>query len=161
MSTRGPIEALHTDLLAHPAVQAWSALRPARIEPDSIHVLRDGQKVALYRLTGVGLRGADVIAKWCSAAIAAIERTIDEVVLPHVPVTAPHYYGCLEAGHGSTCWLFLEDVGSERYSALSAEHCALAARWLGRLHAAAAHLPVAARLPDGGPGRYLEHLHTG
>src|ERR671923_2768822 len=125
------LQIMHTNLLAHPAVQAWSALQPLRLEPGSIHVLREGRKAGLYRLTGVGLAGSDVIAKRCAAETAVIERTIYEEVLPHVPVTAPHYYGFRMEGDGETCWLFLEDVGSERYSESSEEHHALAARWLG------------------------------
>ena len=160
MPRRTPIEIIRTNLPAHPVVQAWSQLRPARVEPESIHVYRDRGKTAIYWLEGVGLDGSAVFAKRCETAVAAIERTVYEQVLPHVPVTAPHYYGWSEAD-GEFCWLFLEDVGREVYSELDAEHRALAGRWLGLLHTSAAGVAAAARLPDGGPGRYLEHLRSG
>jgi hypothetical protein len=159
-----PIAVLCTGLLAHPAVGAWRALRPARVEPDAIQVFREGRRSGIYRLEGVGLGGSAVIAKRCRTAVAAIERTIYEEVLPHVPVTVPHYYGAAEAD-GETCWLFLEDVGRVQYSVLDQEQRALAGRWLGRLHTSAARVAAAPavrqHLPDAGPGRYLAHLRGG
>jgi hypothetical protein len=107
----------------------------------------------------VGPGGAAVIAKRCAATTAALERTIYEDILPHLPVTALRYYGCTQQD-GEFCWLFLEDAGRERYSPYRKEHCALAGRWLGLLHTSAARLAPAARLPDRGPGHYLEHLRS-
>ena len=78
-------------------------------------------------------------------------------------MTAPHYYGSNDDG-GDLSWLFLEDVGAERYSVSNDEHLALAGRWVGRMHTSVARAAGAARLrahlPDGGPGRYLEHLRS-
>jgi hypothetical protein len=150
---------IRTGLLEHPAVKAWSSLQPARVAPESIHVLRQGRHTGLdvYRLTGVGPGGSTVIAKRCPTA--SIERTVYEEVIPHLPVTVPRYYGSREADAGS-CWLFLEDVGGERYSELDEEHRALASRWLGLMHTSAAGVAAAARLPDGGPGRYLAYLRS-
>jgi hypothetical protein len=76
-----------------------------------------------------------------------------------LPVTALRYYGCTQQD-GEFCWLFLEDAGRERYSPYRKEHCALAGRWLGLLHTSAARLAPAVRLPDRGPGHYLEHLRS-
>jgi hypothetical protein len=160
MPERPPLAIFHDSLWAHPAVRCWSAMHPGRGTPTTIQVLREGQKRCIYRLTGAGPRGSDVIAKRCRVAAAAIERTIYEEVLPHVPVTAPRYYGCQESGDGY-CWLFLEDVGSERWAELNQEHAVLAARWLALMHTAAGTLTAAARLPDGGPRRYLGHLREG
>jgi len=162
MSRRTPIEVLHDDLSKHPAVEAWSTLRPAKVEPQSIHVLRQRRGSSLYRLLGVGFEGSSVIVKRCRKERGAIERTVYAEVLPHLPVTAPRYYGCRE--EDESCWLFLEDVGAERYLQSSEEHLALAGRWLALLHTSAAEIPAAAsaasRLPDGGPARYLEHLRS-
>ena len=162
MSRRTPIEVLHDDLSKHPAVEAWSTLRPAKVEPQSIHVLRQRQRSSLYRLLGVGLEGSSVIVKRCRKERGAIERTVHAEVLPHLSVTTPHYYGCRE--EEESCWLFLEDVGDERYSDSSEEHLALAGRWLALLHTSSADVDAAARaasrLPDGGPARYLEHLRS-
>src|SRR5207245_2602292 len=87
---------IQTDLLEHPAVKAWSARQPARVEPESIHVLREGRHTGLdvYRLTGVGPGGSTVIAKRCPTA--SIERTVYEEVIPHLPITVPRYYGSRE-----------------------------------------------------------------
>jgi hypothetical protein len=158
------IEVARDDMGGHPAVRAWSHLGPTRVEPASLQVLRERSKSSIYRLRGVGAGGSSVIAKRSRSPAAAIERTIYEEVLPHLPVTSPHYYGSSE-DHGDSHWFFLEDVGAARYSISNEEHFALAGRWLGRMHTSAAHGAAAARLreglPDGGPGRYLEHLRAG
>ena len=97
----------------------------------------------------MGLGGAAVIAKRCAATTA--ERTVYEDILPHVPITALHYYGGTQHD-GEVCWLFLEDAGEQRYSPYSKEHCALAGRWLGMLHTSAARLAAAARRSLDDPG---------
>ena len=161
MPKGGPAEVIRNNLPEHPAVRAWRTLEPPRVTPESIHPLR--RKPAVYRLTGVGLGGSAVIAKRPRAADAAVERAVYEEILPHLPVTAPHYYGSTE-DEGGACWLFLEDVGEERYSESDEEHRVLAARWLGLMHTSVTLLAgtteVAAHLPDGGSGRYLQHLRS-
>ena len=154
------MEIIRTDLFEHPAVKAWSELLPGRVEPESIEILHEHKKSAIYRLEGVGPRGAAVVAKRCRTASALIERTIYEEVLPHLPISTLHYYGFTEE-NDKFCWLFLEDAGREQFSPLLEEHRILAARWLGRMHTSAAHLAEADRLPDRGPSHYLEHLQSG
>ena len=117
----------------HPAVEAWRKLQPASAGPESIHVLRERMSSATYRLIGVVPGGSTVIAKRCRAAWASVERRVYAEVLPHLPVTSPRYYGSVEGADGR-CWLFLEDVGDERYVTSDEEQCALAGRWLGRMH---------------------------
>jgi len=143
----------------HPAAEAWSAWRGEPAGPEVIEVLRGGNESATYRLAGVGTRGEAVVAQRCTAARAAIERTIHEQVLPHVPFTVPRYYGYREGGDGFV-WLFFEDVGNERASKTDPAHLALAGRWIGRLHTGAAGITAARALPDAGPERYREHLHV-
>ena len=147
----------------HPVVGVWRELRPASAGPESIHVLRERSSCAIYRLTGVGPGGSAVIAKRCRAARARVERAVYEEVLPRLPVDSPRCYGIIE-DEGRSCWLFLEDVGGERYVTSDPEQYALAGRWLGLMHTSAAILAdaatAAARLPDGGPGRYLGHLRS-
>ena len=143
----------------HAAAEAWSAVCGEAGAPEAIEVLRGGKESATYRLTGAGPRGEAVIAQRCTAARAAIERTIHEHVLPHVPVTAPRYHGCREAGDGFV-WLFFEDVGSERASKTDPAHLALAGRWIAQLHLGASNIPAARALPEAGPDRYREHLHA-
>lgn len=158
MSKQKPIKILRDDLHEHPAVKAWNELQTGRVVPESLEILQEHKKSAVYRLEGVWPRGAAVIAKRCLTATALIERSIYEEVLPHLPVSTPHYYGFIE--DDTFCWLFLEDVGKERMSPLIEEHRALAARWLGLMHTSAARIATIARLPDGGPNRYLEHLRS-
>jgi hypothetical protein len=143
----------------HPAARAWQELQPGRVESESIETLKETEKSVVYRLKGVGPGGSAVIAKRCRTTTASIERTVYEDILPHLPITALHYYGCTQQD-GEFCWLFLEDAGEQRYSPYSKEHCALVGRWLGLLHTSAARLAAAARLPDRGPGHYLEHLRS-
>jgi hypothetical protein len=155
---RATTEIIRTNLLEHPAVKAWAKLLPGRIEPESIEIIREHQKSAVYRLAGVGPRCSTVIAKRCQTAL--IERTIYEEVLPHLSIPALHYYG-FTGEDDKFDWLFLEDAGREEFSPLIEEHRALAARWLGLMHTAAACVATADHLPDRGPGHYLEHLRSG
>src|SRR5204863_357527 len=89
-----------------------------------------------------------------------IERTVYEEILPHLPVTSPRYYG-FRAEDPDFAWLFLEDIGDERHTATDRAQLALAGRWVALMHTAAARVPAARGLPDGGPPRYLDHLRAG
>lgn len=159
MPKQATTEIIRANLLEHPSVRAWRALQPGRVEPEGIEVLKEREKSVVYRLEGVGLGGSAVIAKRCQTAIAAIERTVYEEILPSLPITALHYYGFI-VEDDKFCWLFLEDAGSERFSPFAEEHRALAARWLGLMHTSAARVAATTRLPDRGPGHYLEHLRS-
>jgi aminoglycoside phosphotransferase (APT) family kinase protein len=154
--------AVLTDALReHPAVKAWTAATSLETAPERIHVFRERQlpRGAVYSLHGLGLGGGAVIAKRSLATTIVIERTIYEEILARLPLTAPHYYGaCVNEQSG---WIFLEDVGDERYAKGEPEHRELGARWLGTLHVGAAHLAAARSLPDAGPPRYLQHLRMG
>ncbi len=152
--SRAPIAVVQDDLAAHPAVQAWDG-----DAPESIQILRDLRTAAVYRLIGAGPGGTGVIAKRSPRAAAAAELRVYEHILPHLPVSAPRYYGS-RPGTDADVWLFLEDVGTQRYSDTDATHLALAARWVAHMHGAAAAVAATRELPDGGPGRYLEHLRT-
>lgn len=145
------------DLQAHPAVRAWAMATSLEAVPDCIHVYRERPRRALYCLPGVAPGGASVFAKRAVAPRTVIERTVYRDVLPHLPLTAPRYYGSwLDEPHG---WLFVEDVGGDRYSESDPEHLAVAGRWVGTLHVEGGTIPAARSLPDGGPARYLTHLH--
>jgi aminoglycoside phosphotransferase (APT) family kinase protein len=160
MSRRPPAAVLWENLASHPAVAAWRQIAQDSPDPEPIEVLRQGKKSATYRLVGAGPDGAPIIAQRSHMAKARIERTLYEEVLPHLPVTSPRYYGFREESPGFG-WLFLEDVGDERYSATDQAHQALAGRWLGLMHTTAARVAAAHGLPDGGPRRYLDHLQAG
>ncbi|MEW5849957.1 MAG: aminoglycoside phosphotransferase family protein [Myxococcota bacterium] len=150
---------IHTGKLEHPATRAWNTLRGETVEPRRLVQLKHGRKSRAYRLEGVGPDGAALIAKWCPRATAALERIIYEEVLPHLPVTAPRYHGFLDDGPEAS-WLFIEDVGSERYVSEDPAHAALAARWVAAMHTATGHLATVARLPERGPAHYLAHLRN-
>src|SRR2546428_2883612 len=147
-------------LRCHPAVAAWRGLAQDPPDPEHIEVLRQGRKSATYRLVGAGPGGAPIIAQRSQMAKALIERTVYEQILPHVSVSSPRYYGFREESP-EFAWLFLEDVGNERYSAIDEAHLMLAGRWVGLMHTTAARVTAARGLPDGGPGRYLDHLRAG
>jgi len=159
--SRKPLVAVRSDnLAAHPAVAAWRQLTPDAPDPGRIEVLRQGKKSTTYRLVESTPGGASIIAQRACMAKALIERTVYEEILPHLPVTSPRYYGC-RAEDPHFVWLFLEDIGDERYTPTDRAQQALAGRWVGLMHTAAERVPAARGLPDGGPSRYLDHLRAG
>ena len=160
MTRNCPPALLWGRLAWHPAVKAWNEVADDPVVPESIEVLRPGSPSAAYRLMGAGPDGGNVVARQVPVRQAALERAVYEDILPHLPVAAPRAYGCWAEGEHGT-WLFLEDVGGERYRLADRMHRALAARWVGRLHTEATCIVGAQTLPDAGPPRYLEHLRAG
>src|SRR5881396_1613906 len=155
-----PVAERRASLMRHPAVVAWCRLHP-NAEPLRITPLKVRRKKnQVYRLDGIGWAGAPVIAKRCPKAVALVERTVYEEILPRTAVPSLHHYGFIEEPDGEYSWLFMEEATGADYSNLLADHRALAARWLGLLHSAAAHTAAAARLPDASPGRYLDLLQA-
>src|SRR5881296_3551681 len=153
-----PVAERRASLMRHPAVVAWCRLHP-NAEPLRITPLKVRRKKnQVYRLDGIGWAGAPVIAKRCPKAVALVERTVYEEILPRTAVPSLHHYGFIEEPDGEYSWLFMEEATGADYSNLLADHRALAARWLGLLHSAAVHTAAAARLPDASPGRYLALL---
>jgi len=154
---------LSGNLGRHPAAEAWNAFAADDVTatPETIEVLRKGKKSATYRLVGAGPSGESIIAQRSLAARAAVERTVHEDILPQVPVRAPRYYGSWnESGSEEFVWIFLEDLGDDRFAATDRTHLTLAGQWVGALHVAAATIRAARALPDGGPVRYLRHLQS-
>jgi hypothetical protein len=147
-----------TDLAEHPAVGAWRKVVSGTGVPTSIMALQETEKSAVYRLEGVGFRGAPLIAKRCRPAIAAVERIVYEEVLPRLPMTALRYYG--HAEEGESCWLFLEDAGGVPFSISLEEHRVLASRWLALMHTTAIGVAPVARLPARGADYYLMQLRS-
>src|SRR5947208_5366998 len=104
-------------LLAHPAVQAWRRLNPARVVPERItpakfKANKTRSHLTVYRLQGVGPEGEAVIAKRCDRGEGLVERTVYERVLPHVSLPGPHFYGAVE--DHDVCWLFIREVQGEK-----------------------------------------------
>src|SRR5881396_2119300 len=145
-----------SSLTCHPAVHAWCLLhpesQPLRITP--LKIRRKKNKV--YRLEGAGRAGGAVVAKRCGKETGLVERTVYEEILPRLTVPSLRHYGSLDEPDGEHCWLFMEDATGVDYSNLLAQHRVQAARWLGLLHTGAADAATRGRLPDAGPGRYLD-----
>lgn len=149
-----------TAIEEHPATRAWRKVGHESADPFSIELLKGKHnKRMVYRLMGIGAQNSTVIAKRCPQITGNIERFIYEQILPHLPVTAPQYYGYAIEDQ-EYCWLFMEDVGTEWFAPNIETHRVLAARWLGTMHTVGAGIPSAARLPERGPDHYLEHLKS-
>jgi hypothetical protein len=95
----------------------------------------------------------------CRTKKAMIERLVHHQILPHAPVTSPHFYG-IRPESAEHAWIFLEDVGDQRYREDDPVHRSLAGRWVGLLHSAASRVAAARSLPEAGPPRYLNHLRA-
>jgi hypothetical protein len=161
MSKLASIELKQTNLLEHPAVRAWRALRPKCVEPEWLEVLQEESPITgVYRLVRVGTAGTAVIAKRCRQNTALIERTLYEEILPNLPFPILHYYGFVEDADSEFCWLFLEDVSGEKYQPHIKEHRVAAARWLGIMNTSSVGIAAAARLPDRDPEHYLNLLRS-
>ena len=83
-----------------------------------------------------------------------------EEFLPRLPLPALRCRGFAPEPDGECSWLFVEDAGRHAYSPTSTAHRALAGRWLGAIHRAPVAAALRARLPDRGPGHYLELLRA-
>ena len=158
-----------TAIALHPAARAWCKLTNRQSGPKSIEIIqeqvrraeeiyRTTSKPFVYRLTGVGPDGSNVIAKRYECAAASTECAIYQDVLPYLPVSTLRYCGLVADDDPQFCWLFLEDAGEEPYLLNAEEHRVLAGRWLGVMNVAAQQLRAATRLPDRGPGFYRKLL---
>ncbi len=151
---------LTTNLRQHPAVQAWSHLVAAPVEPDYIEVLKHKSRSSVYRLAGIGPGNAGVIAKRAHLQKAVVERDVYEQVLSRLPSSSPDYYGFVEEEGASFAWLFLEDVGGEQYSPGAEEHRRLVGRWLGALQAFSERSSSRNAFAERGPDFYRGHLQS-
>jgi len=160
MSRPVTTEVLPEQLEEHRAVKAWRQIQSDRFEPKKIQIVKLKHKTAVYRLTGDGANGSAVIAKRCGATSAVVERLVYEQLLARLPVPALRCYGFVPEAEGEFCWLFLDDAGGHAYSPDSAEHRALAGRWLGTVHRTPVDGDLQALLPDRGPDHYMQRLRS-
>lgn len=151
-------EILPDNLPDHRAVKAWAALKPARVEPDGIEILKLKNKSAVYRLVGVGEDGSSVVAKRCRVATASVERMMYEEFLPRLPLPALRYFGHVDEPGGEFCWLFLENADGPAYAPHDGAHRSLAARWLAGIQTAAVTANLESRLPVRDADYYLKLL---
>ena len=126
----------------------------------TVEELRITEKSWVYRLNGVSPRGSSVIAKRRNAVDAAAEAEIYERVLPRLPLPRLRYYGRHRDEDGYP-WILLEDAGDREYLPLRSEHRAMAARWLGALHASGADDGLKPLLRSRGPRYYAMELRDG
>ena len=142
-----------------PAAQAWRQVCSRWVEPNIVEVLQeqDGRN-CVYRLDGVGPGGTAVIAKRCMARCAHVEQAVYQGILPHLPIFRLAFYGCVDESQTEYSWLFLEDAGGEEFAHSIEKHRALAGRWLGKMHVAAALVPAISQFPDRGPQYYRHDL---
>jgi O-antigen biosynthesis protein len=112
MKQNAPLTVLWGQLAWHPAVRAWTQVATDGAAPETIEVLRDGAKSATYRLVGAGPGGESIIARRARLARAAVERTMYQRILPHLPLTARHYYGCQQESR-EFVWLFFGENGRQ------------------------------------------------
>lgn len=167
MGKTGKIRIIETDLLEHPAFQAWSELRPMSGKPERIEILKgrisrqnEKFKRIVCRLVGVGDGGASVIAKRCRPSNAETEDTIYKMVLPYLPLPFLKYYGMVKETEGEYFWIFLEDAGEETYLETLDEHRWLSAKWLAKLHTTATRNANQGPLPRKGTSHYLKLLQS-
>jgi hypothetical protein len=146
----------------HGAAAAWRSVHPDGRIPSDVETVsgRKSTNRSVYRLLHATAGGEPVIAKRYRVAVHDVERRFYQDVLPYLPVSTPHCYGMLRTDD-QYVWIFLEDAGCQPFSPDDAGHRALAARWLGTMHAAAPDLPCTEGLPDRGPGHYRRHLDAG
>ena len=147
-------------VLEQRALEAWRQACPAGFDLERVESVKLKRKTAVLRLVGRGARPPAVIAKRCRTATAHVERAIYEEFLTHVPLPALRCRGFVPEPEGEFCWLFMDDAGAEPYSPASAEHRALAGRWLGAIHGTALSADLRGRLPERGAGHYLTELRA-
>ncbi len=150
---------MHQETLRfHPATLAWLSSGTKPRVPRSIETLKpENRHSAVYRLTGAGMLGENVIAKWCTHETAALESRVYHV-LEKLPLSTPRFFACLGRPDGS--WMFLEDAGENRYDENDPSHRILAARWLARLHSETSVISKDLSLPTKGPGFYRSLLES-
>jgi hypothetical protein len=112
------------------------------------------------RIEGVGPGGSDIVAKWCPRADGQLEAFIYGEVLDQLSMESIRCYGFIDEGSGEHGWLFLEDGGIRQVADKGESFPIAFAHWLALLHGSASNLPIRARLPERGPGWYLETLRA-
>lgn len=160
MPKQKDIRILQSNLSGHPSIKAWGELWPEPFKPDRIEIIKQKKKGSVYRLFGVGPRKSAVIAKLTRREKAVVERAIYEKVLPFLPVNTLQYYGSIKDGDGRFWWLFLEDVGDQRYSPDVDEHRVIAAQWLAAMHTSAECINTKTSLPCRGLNLYKTYLDS-
>jgi len=147
----------------HPAVRAWRRARPDAQAPLLVEPLKrpnarqvkpTSRAVRLHHRQDIG----PTIAKRRSRKFLEVEHLMYQQILPQLPIPQVPCLGFAIDDDPRRAWLFVEDVGGERYRNASRDHRILAARWLGTVHAFGMTMSTRALLPDRGPNHYLSEL---
>jgi hypothetical protein len=156
---------MNDELREHPAVRAWRRARPDASPPVRVERLSKERVngAAAKRRTGVfrlynGPDVAPTIAKRRLRESLEAEHVIYQQVLPELPIPPVRCLGFVGDQDPERAWLFLEDIGGERYEKDRYDHQVVAARWLATLHTFGMNRSTRALLPDRGPNHYLGEL---
>jgi len=144
----------------HPAVKAWTTLRPDLPKPEALELIRsmNSCKSPVFKLVGSGINGSSVIAKRSDSSEAMTEISIYEQALVYLSKKTIHYYGNVKDEKESFLWFFTEDAGEHLFSFENQLHVSLATEWLADLHTSVPKLDC---LPDRGVDYYHERLLSG
>ncbi len=145
----------------HPALGAWMALTgtTAQAEVEVVH-LKSKREGSVYRIIESNPVSTTLIAKRAHRRKGTIEHGVYKAIGSEDSMGSVEYYGCVEEAGTPYLWLFLEDVGDERYSPASAEDRALAATWLGALQVTIARTGAMQQFPERGPDFFQLHLKS-
>ena len=135
----------------------WKQVQPDGRPPLQVATLKPAhRKSAVYRFTGAGPNGANVIAKRARRSTIETERRVYQEVLSTLSVSALLLYATADDKDERYGWLFLEDAGDLEWSPKLAEHRELAAKWLAQVHLGVASLVGKIALPRQGAAYYLD-----
>jgi len=152
-------KSLTGNLQGHRAVRALFRHGLSNRAPHEIVVLQQKSSGAVYALLGNDLPGGRVIAKLCEHGKARVERAVYETVLPQLSSGAIEYFGQV-AEDDHSVWLFLEDVGGQRYDTDNENHRKLAAQWFGELQIRISRQETENIFPDRGAAFYRTFLNS-
>lgn len=133
--------------LEHPALAAWRHLRPLSPDPGRIELLGGERRHSVvYRLSGAGPGGTNVVAKRSDRSTVETERLVYEKALPALGLPHPAWLGLRP--DGASCWMFTGDAG-DGVCPVDSEG---AAGWLAAMHVRARRisrdLPLPSRTPE-------------
>jgi len=152
-------KSLTDNLQEHRAVRALIRFGLSNNAPSELVVLQKKNSGAVYALIGDDLPGGRVVAKLCENEKARVERAVYETVLPQLSSGAIEYFGHLAENERSV-WLFMEDVGGQRYDADNEVHRRLAAHWFGELQIRITRHEMENVFPDRGAAFYRSFLSS-
>src|SRR5260370_42535091 len=140
----------------HPATRAWCKLTKHEVVPERVEVIQEAARgtndqPSVYRLTGIGPGGTNVIAKRCNSAAACIEWSTYQNVLSQLPVSVVGYYGLIADVDQQFFSLLLADAGEDPCLVADVEHRILVGGCLRAMNVSAQKLAAGARVTDRGP----------